>query len=976
MSHATGTHVTLPGPQGIGPAFGAPDHLDFVPAPAPPPVTPPGGIKLLILHFSNASFPGNSRLEVALGYGTDVFTSADGAEFWTRPINASLFPGGVSITYFPDGGGGVQLISYGRGERHEEEDPGGAHDSYSNCDPFLKDGNYTEPQYDPFWFCGVTPQWENVAALPDSIQKQVAASACMLVAVHGDHVSTCSATLVGPDLVITAGHCVTDPDMEVPTMSVIFNYQTNADGSKPPGYNAIFHKVIRHVHHGTLGLGGSGPIDYLMIQIKIPAGGLGIPPIPMRNSLPAIGEQVFGIHHPNGAVKKVSRRHTDAPATVTSTAPTIGVNIDVSGGSSGSGLFDMMGRFLGVLSSGGSCSLGYAPSVSILDHIGSTPVPSPARDVMIVFDRSGSMSMDAGTGQTKIEEARDAASLFVQLIRTTGADRIGLVSFSTTATAPVEFTLHPVNNANKTTLIGPMPFSGGIVGNLMPGGNTSIGDGLAAARDTFTGGPNRKTIFLLTDGLQNTPPMIENVEGSLSNIDVVAVGFGTEAGLNGPLLTQLTQTHNGLYMRAGDGLDLKKFFSLAFGNIFEAGTLNDPVYFLPAEERAAKPIPFMVCEESSITVVLGWDKEAASLYMVLKAPSGKIILPSDASVESSRGKTWEFMRLHLPDGTDQSGKWEVLVTRPGGGGEFPPPGIDVRFFVNVIVKDGPFMAMRMKQRKFFTGDIVNPLVAIYKANGYPPANAAVKVTVTSPIQSVGNILAEKGLVLAGETGGDGIPPRYATLQQIEAAQQKPVIDYRTDSFDLFDDGSHGDGSMEPDGIFGNPLLNLLRHEGHYTFHAVATYGDNCQGTRELTWTVYADIGIDPGQTTVSTTVITTLPDGRQRVKVTFIPKDKYGNKVGPGRADAFTLNGLPGSEIEGTVTDKGDGSYEVVVDWHTDASYPPGVVISQDDRDPIIIAPKQDPKPDCSKWKRRNRLLWWLLLLALLLLLLCLIIHC
>ena len=58
--------------------------------------------------------------------------------------------------------------------------------------------------------------------------------------------------------------------------------------------------------------------------------------------------------------------------------------------------------------------------------------------------------------------------------------------------------------------------------------------------------------------------------------DINAVGFGPASNLNGALLTQLSETHNGVYMRAGDGLDLKKFFALAFGNIFAAGALLDP----------------------------------------------------------------------------------------------------------------------------------------------------------------------------------------------------------------------------------------------------------------------------------------------------------------------------------------------------------------------------------------------------------------
>jgi hypothetical protein len=154
MSHVTGSIITVV-PIGIGPDFGTNTFLLSPQAP-PPPTTPPGGIKFVILHFENASFPGNNRLEVNLGYGTDVFKGDAGTDFWTRPVNVSAFAGGqVSINYIVDGGigGGVQLTEYGRGERHEEESP--PHDSYSNSDPFLINGNYTEPQYDPSGFVTV-----------------------------------------------------------------------------------------------------------------------------------------------------------------------------------------------------------------------------------------------------------------------------------------------------------------------------------------------------------------------------------------------------------------------------------------------------------------------------------------------------------------------------------------------------------------------------------------------------------------------------------------------------------------------------------------------------------------------------------------------------------------------------------------------------------------------------------------------------
>ncbi len=954
MSHVTGNIVTVV-PIGIGPDFGTNTFLLSPQAP-PPPTTPPGGIKFVILHFENASFPGNNRLEVDLGYGTDVFTGDAGTDFWTRPVNVSAFAGGqVSINYIVDGGigGGVQLTEYGRGERHEEE--AAPHDSYSNSDPFLINGNYTEPQYDPFWFCNsggnIPPNWENIACLPDGdIRKIVSRSVCMLVGAHGEHVSTCSGTLIGPDQVIMAAHCITSLE-DLKSFSVIFDYETNCDGSKPAGYNATFHKVIKSFNHGTLGV--SSVLDYIILQIKIPEGGLGIPPIPMRTNYPAAGEQVFGIHHPNGAVKKVSKKHSLGFATVLPyTSSFVDVNFDVSGGSSGSGLFDTNGKFLGVLSNGSGCNLSYSASPMILNDIGAAPLPSPVRDVYIVFDRSGSMTMDGGTdGDTKLEEAKDAADLFVNLINASVGHRVGLVSFSSIATHDINLTT--INGPSDRQILKGPP--GGIFG-ISADGSTSIGHGLQIAASHFPAaspGGNKRTILLLTDGLQNRPPMIVDALGSLGNTDIEAIGFGTESSLNGALLTNLAQTHNGLYMRAGDGLDLRKFFSLSFGNIFETGTLLDPEYILAAGKDEATPISFAVCEETSVTIVLGWDKMIAPVTFWIETPLGKKISASEKDNESSHGRKWRFTRLKLPYESEQNGSWKVHVVRTKSKtGEFINAGGDpaVRFFLNVTVKGGPAMHLINRKVRYYTGDTINPLVSIVDLNGFPPPNSKVRVVIKKPTESTGNILSKNRLALAGEIKGDAVPPIYATLLALEQNQNKPIIKYDEEIFDLFDDAGHGDGGMEPDGIFGNPLKDIFKHSGNYTFRAVASFGEGCQGTRELTWSVHVNAGIDGAKTSIRTIFEKNLPNGKRHIRIVFIPKDTYSNLIGPGRVDSFLVAGISGSSIDGGIVDNGNGEYEILIIHDATSGNQPGIVISQEGKSPVIISSKENKNGRWRKW--------------------------
>lgn len=928
MSHITGTLQVLSPAQTIGPGT-----TTFNPPAAP------GGTKLLMLHFTNLNFKPGDQLQVKLGYAVDTFTAADGPAFWTRPINVYAFPGGVQITYIKGGAanGSVQLDKFGRGERYDGV-PAAFHSGNSNCDPFYTGASYIEPVYDPFWYCAEPPHWDNAAcvASPADVRAKVMRSVGMIITqdaqagVQG--LSTCSVTLIDSDRVITAGHCHT-PE-EALTSSVTFDYATNCDGTRPAGYAPKFYKVKEVLFHHHDGIG-----DFSILRLAEPV--VGVPIVQLRHDLPGVGEKVFGVHHPNGAVKKLSPRVSDEFSTVkTSGASGIRVpsSFHVSGGSSGSGLFDMAGRICGVLSNGDPCchygcsDLLYFPTKSILAAIVPAPPPPVSRDVMVVLDRSGSMSEDDGTGRTKIEAARDAASLFIELVKAGAGNRAGLVSFSTTPSVDQGRT--NVTAALKTALIGPPPFIGGKVGALAPGGRTTIGGGLESARAQLTpAGANPRAILLMTDGLQNEGLAPGDV--NLSGITVHAIGFGSESSLDGAMLNNLAATHGGRYLRAGGGLTLEKFFSDAFGNIFENGIIHDPEVDLPANQSGAKT-PFRICGEDAITLVAGWNRTDASLLLEVTSPGGAVIVSSTPGVESSAGRSWAFLRIKLPIAGERDGLWHMRVVRPSGGGEFPPPSPAMRYFINVIPTGGPVMSRMSDIRRYYTGDTINPLVIVRYSNGGWPEDMQVTMTITRPDASVGNALSAAGLGSPGLVDADIIPARQATLKAIEASSGNPVARYVDTDVTLSDEPGVN-GSFESGGLFGLPMPDLLNVEGNYTFHAKAEYVRDCTGMREIIWSIHVDVGVDPGKTTVSTTPLGEGPGGGPCVRMIFTPRDKYGNLLGPGRLDGFTVEPQPGSSPSGPVHDLGDGSYQVDVCSDPDSLEPPSIGITQPGRDPVVV---------------------------------------
>ena len=54
-----------------------------------------------------------------------------------------------------------------------------------------------------------------------------------------------------------------------------------------------------------------------------------------------------------------------------------------------------------------------------------------------------------------------------------------------------------------------------------------------------------------------------------------------------------------------------------------------------------------------------------------------------------------------------------------------------------------------------------------------------------------------------------------------------------------------------------------------------------------------------------------------------------------------TVTGAPGTTVTGPMTDNGDGSYTVPVDWNAASDNGPGIVIGQPGRPPVVV---HDPK--------------------------------
>jgi von Willebrand factor type A domain len=335
-----------------------------------------------------------------------------------------------------------------------------------------------------------------------------------------------------------------------------------------------------------------------------------------------------------------------------------------------------------------------APGTTFVFPLSGEITPPNAIDVGLVLDRSGSMADPSGS-RSKSEAEISAAKLFVELMRTDGTDRLSITRFNN---APdVLFGMADMDATTQQNAKGRINST-----DLLPQGSTCIAGGVLvsqkdlgslAPRNPAPPAPPRRSMVVLTDGIDNTPYLnpddnkvysvlggfdmgtfqnTDPVNLSGSDIKLYAVGLGNDISI--PQLEALSSTTGGYFLPVKDlsgqnFFDLEKYFTQIFMGVTQNVPIKDPMYTINPSETQS--IEFNILRGDSRILVVMYDFPGKRLPFWLESPQGEIIdithVPPPFQLRANAAPTARFMEVHLPvnDPDKYAGMWKVVIQHSG-----------------------------------------------------------------------------------------------------------------------------------------------------------------------------------------------------------------------------------------------------------------------------------------------------------------------
>ncbi len=458
---------------------------------------------------------------------------------------------------------------------------------------------------------------------------------------------------------------------------------------------------------------------------------------------------------------------------------------------------------------------------------------------------------------------------------------------------------------------------------------TAIGKGLIEAICDAQNGTNRSTndvqLILMTDGLQNVSPMLQvdptshvvSLDFSSSpitacrttgavplyskHITTQTVALGTPSTVDSQLLNYISLQTAANTNMAWTPADIATGFTDTLMDALKGNTLDLNLRAEATLDPTAKtsgPMPLLL--DGSVlrtTFVLGWQNQREALDLQITSPSGTTVTPTVRQDDAY----WTVQSIDIP-ASGAAGNWSVQVVRRSFNADAVVTTNQggTPYFLSAYSVEG-----KLGYRLIFssgtpgTGDAIGLRAEVsYEGKPLTALGNGIKVQIQRPDAGLGTILFNSQVpadVLNNEPDPhDSTTPyqrkvAYLTANNNLISQITPQP-LPTD-YVMRDDGSGGD-AVANDGTYTASFADTSK-PGLYKFKVTMDWNNATTGVIHREETLQIQVQVNPDPSSSAVTVVQGSSPGQWIVNVT--PKDKFGNYLGPGYANAFQVqvNGTP-----------------------------------------------------------------------------------
>lgn len=372
----------------------------------------------------------------------------------------------------------------------------------------------------------------------------------------------------------------------------------------------------------------------------------------------------------------------------------------------------------------------------------------PHSDIVLIMDRSGSMSESSATpGVTKMQAMQNAANELIDLLDLGGGHRLGLVQFQANTVPFVPtFDLQQLATTNVAQ-------AHAAVNGMAVGGMTNIISGVnAAASQLGAAAPPfpRQSIVVFSDGKHNRPigSDLNSIGPTVQagNFRFYSIGFGTD--VDDAILSDVASANQGIHVNEKDlsPIQLTKYFLTVGALAHDMSILLDPTYQL-GSGQAAKETVNLSRADQSVTFAVNWTGQyTGDVQVSLSGPNAKCPIPlvDGGGLRTRSAPHYRLIRVQLPfycgGGAMHEGAWTVTA-RVGAVKEKARETVDIMVLADSRLKlDAKALLPKGAKHLLLTASLLHdgkplpkvtpPVVEAYVRMPRPPTNDSAKQDAT------------------------------------------------------------------------------------------------------------------------------------------------------------------------------------------------------------------------------------------------------